>query len=55
LTQGDAGKGNAVLNIGPGRLSMENSDMPLHPERRGEAKRSHSLRQIAGKTDRQPV
>ncbi len=36
LTQGDAGKGNAVLNIGPGRLSMEQSDMPLHLS--GEAK-----------------
>jgi hypothetical protein len=38
LTHGDAGKGNAVLNIGPGKLSMENSDMAcglkavrLHP------------------------
>ena len=29
LTQGDAGKGNAVLTIGPGRLSMTDSDMPL--------------------------
>jgi hypothetical protein len=38
LTQGDAGKGNAVLNIGPGRLSMENSDMPLHLS--GEAKQN---------------
>ncbi|WP_253384600.1 YdbH family protein [unidentified bacterial endosymbiont] len=36
LTQGDAGKGNAVLNFGPGRLSMDNSDMPLHLS--GEAK-----------------
>ncbi len=36
LTQGDAGKGNAVLNLGPGRLSLENSDMPLHLS--GEAK-----------------
>ncbi len=26
---GDAGKGNAVLTIGPGRLSMDNSEMPL--------------------------
>lgn len=38
LTQGDAGKGNAVLNIGPGRLSMENSDMPLYLS--GEAKQN---------------
>lgn len=30
LTRGDAGKGNAVLNIGPGSLSMDNSAMPLH-------------------------
>jgi hypothetical protein len=38
LTKGDAGKGNAVLNIGPGKLSMENSDMPLHLS--GEAKQN---------------
>jgi len=38
LTQGDAGKGNAVLNIGPGRFSMENSDMPLYLS--GEAKQN---------------
>ncbi|MRS13289.1 YdbH family protein [Enterobacteriaceae bacterium RIT691] len=36
LTQGKAGKGNAVLALGPGRLSMDNSDMPLHLT--GEAK-----------------
>ena len=29
LTQGDAGKGNAVLTFGPGKLSMDNSAMPL--------------------------
>lgn len=29
LTQGDAGKGNAVLSFGPGKLSMDNSAMPL--------------------------
>lgn len=29
LTHGEAGKGNAVLNIGPGKLSMDHSDMPL--------------------------
>ncbi|MGG5835814.1 YdbH family protein [Huaxiibacter chinensis] len=29
LTQGDAGKGNAVLTIGPGKLSMDDSAMPL--------------------------
>ncbi|WP_142502031.1 YdbH family protein [Klebsiella sp. 2680] len=29
LTQGKAGKGNVVLNIGPGKLSMDGSDMPL--------------------------
>ncbi len=36
LTQGDAGKGNAVLTIGPGRLSMTDSAMPL--QLTGEAK-----------------
>jgi hypothetical protein len=36
LTQGDAGKGNAVLTIGPGRLSMVDTDMPL--QLTGEAK-----------------
>lgn len=36
LTQGQAGKGNAVLNFGPGKLSMENSQMPL--QLTGEAK-----------------
>lgn len=29
LTQGRGGKGNAVLSIGPGRLSMSNSALPL--------------------------
>jgi len=29
LTQGRGGKGNAVLNIGPGTLSMTNSALPL--------------------------
>ncbi|BDH46073.1 hypothetical protein TUM12370_21170 [Salmonella enterica subsp. enterica serovar Choleraesuis] len=29
LTEGDAGKGNIVLNFGPGKLSMTNSSMPL--------------------------
>lgn len=29
LTQGRGGKGNAVLNIGPGRLSMTRSALPL--------------------------
>lgn len=38
LTQGDAGKGNAVLTIGPGRLSLDNSDMPL--QLTGEAKQN---------------
>ncbi|MBV7406171.1 YdbH family protein [Enterobacter sp. ENT03] len=38
LTQGDAGKGNAVLTIGPGRLSLENSDLPL--QLTGEAKQN---------------
>lgn len=38
LTQGAAGKGNAVLNIGPGRLSMSDSDMPL--QLTGEAKQN---------------
>ncbi len=36
LTEGHAGKGNAVLNIGPGKLRMDNSDMPLRLT--GEAK-----------------
>lgn len=36
LTQGDAGKGNAVLTFGPGRLSMAHSAMPL--QLTGEAK-----------------
>ena len=36
LTQGDAGKGNAVLSFGPGKLSMDNSAMPL--QLTGEAK-----------------
>lgn len=36
LTQGDAGKGNAVLTFGPGTLGMDNSDMPL--QLTGEAK-----------------
>ncbi len=36
LTEGHAGKGNAVLNIGPGKLNMDNSDLPLRLT--GEAK-----------------
>lgn len=36
VTSGDAGKGNAVLSFGPGTLSMDNSNMPLHLN--GEAK-----------------
>ncbi|WP_312946987.1 YdbH family protein [Superficieibacter sp.] len=36
LTSGKAGKGNAVLNFGPGKLDPENSDMPL--QLTGEAK-----------------
>ncbi len=36
LTSGDAGKGNAVMTIGPGRLSLTNTDMPLRVT--GEAK-----------------
>jgi hypothetical protein len=36
LTHGEAGKGNAVLTLGPGKLSMDNSDMPL--QLTGEAK-----------------
>ncbi|MCT4703924.1 YdbH family protein [Enterobacteriaceae bacterium H20N1] len=36
VTQGRAGKGNAVLNIGPGKLSMTNSALPLQIT--GEAK-----------------
>ena len=38
LTQGDAGKGNAVLSFGPGKLSMDNSAMPLQLV--GEAKQN---------------
>lgn len=36
LTQGEAGKGNAVLSFGPGKLSMDDSAMPL--QLTGEAK-----------------
>lgn len=36
LTHGEGGKGNAVLTIGHGKLSMDNSDMPL--QLTGEAK-----------------
>ncbi|MDM2842862.1 YdbH family protein [Citrobacter portucalensis] len=36
LTHGDAGKGNAVLTLGPGKLGMDSSDMPL--QLTGEAK-----------------
>ncbi len=38
LTRGQAGKGNAVLNFGPGKLSMEKSQMPL--QLTGEAKQA---------------
>ncbi|MCG5046302.1 YdbH family protein [Enterobacteriaceae bacterium 155047] len=38
LTRGDAGKGNAVLTIGPGKLSMDQSAMPL--QLTGEAKQN---------------
>lgn len=36
ITSGKAGKGNAVLTFGPGKLNPENSDMPLQLS--GEAK-----------------
>lgn len=36
ITQGSAGKGNAVLNIGPGKISTVNSSLPL--QLTGEAK-----------------
>ncbi|WP_058910226.1 YdbH family protein [Entomohabitans teleogrylli] len=36
LTQGDAGKGNAVLSFGPGKLSLTDSELPLQLS--GEAK-----------------
>jgi hypothetical protein len=36
ITQGSAGKGNAVLNIGPGKISTINSSLPL--QLTGEAK-----------------
>lgn len=38
LTQGQAGKGNAVLNFGPGKLSMDNSQLSL--QLTGEAKQA---------------
>ncbi len=38
LTQGQAGKGNAVLNFGPGKLSMDNSQLPM--QLTGEAKQA---------------
>jgi len=38
VTQGEAGKGNAVLNIGPGKLSLTNSALPL--QLTGEAKQN---------------
>ncbi len=38
LTQGQAGKGNAVLNFGPGKLSIDNSQLPL--QLTGEAKQA---------------
>lgn len=41
LTAGDAGKGNAVLNLGPGRLSMTDSQMPLRLT--GEAKQDQMI------------
>ncbi|HFZ8993380.1 TPA: YdbH family protein [Citrobacter freundii] len=41
LTEGDAGKGNAVLTFGPGKLSMDNSEMPLQVT--GEAKQGHLI------------
>ncbi len=37
-TQGQAGKGNAALNFGPGKLSMDNSQLPL--QLTGEAKQA---------------
>lgn len=51
LTQGQAGRGNAVLNIGPGKLSMDSSDMPL--QLTGEAKLGDLiLRQTARAAER---
>lgn len=41
LTQGNAGKGNAVLNFGPGRLGMDQSDMPMRLT--GEAKQGEMI------------
>ncbi|MBY7516910.1 YdbH family protein [Escherichia fergusonii] len=41
LTQGEAGKGNAVLNFGPGKLSMDNSVMPM--QLTGEAKQGNLI------------
>ncbi len=41
LTEGDAGKGNAVLTLGPGHLSMTESSMPLRLT--GEAKQNQMI------------
>ncbi|MGK9173447.1 YdbH family protein [Yokenella regensburgei] len=41
LTQGDAGKGNAVLTFGPGRPGRLNSEMPL--QLTGEAKQGEMI------------
>ncbi|WP_395490924.1 YdbH family protein [Cedecea davisae] len=41
VTQGEAGKGNAVLNIGPGKLSMTDSTLPF--QLTGEAKQDQLI------------
>lgn len=41
VTQGEAGKGNAVLNIGPGKLSMIDSALPF--QLTGEAKQDQLI------------
>ncbi len=55
LTQGEAGKGNAVLKIGPGRLSMTDNAMPLQLS--GEAKQNDLMlyAKLPAQADRQPL
>ncbi len=46
LTQGQAGKGNAVLNFGPGKLSMDNSQLPMQLTGESETGGSHFIRPL---------
>ena len=54
LTQGDAGKGNAVLTLGPGKLGVDSSDMPL--QLIGEAKQGDLIfyAKLPAQTHRKP-